>query len=75
MLWQSLGIKETTLNTMIHAANLIRKYGENGSQTLPEVVIRLNKVVPMNRASGQMPEGRKNLLEFLNKIDTSSGSQ
>ncbi|KAF9059012.1 hypothetical protein BDP27DRAFT_1503133 [Rhodocollybia butyracea] len=75
MIWQSLGIRETSLNTMIHAASLVRKYGERGSQTLPEVVTRLNKTVLMNRAAGQMPEGRRSLLEFLNEVDATRSSQ
>ncbi|KAF9067379.1 hypothetical protein BDP27DRAFT_1364948 [Rhodocollybia butyracea] len=75
MLWQSLGIHETTLNTMIHAANLVRKYGKDGPQPLPEVVACLDKFVLIDRMARQMPEGRKSLLEFLYKIDATQRSQ
>ncbi|KAJ3723243.1 hypothetical protein C8R42DRAFT_720376 [Lentinula raphanica] len=69
MLYQSLAIHETTLNTTLRAASLVRKYGQNGSHASMEVVARLTKVVSIDRTNGDMPEGRKKLLEFLENYD------
>ncbi|KAJ3817055.1 hypothetical protein F5880DRAFT_1512104 [Lentinula raphanica] len=70
MLFESLAIHETSLNTILRAASLIRRFGEDGPDSSMEVITRLTKVVPIDRASGNMPEGRKKLLEFLEDYDS-----
>ncbi|KAJ3745961.1 hypothetical protein EV360DRAFT_76453 [Lentinula raphanica] len=70
MLFESLTIHETSFNTILRAASLIRKFGEDGPDSSMEVITRLTKVVPIDRASGNMPEGRKKLLEFLEDYDS-----
>ncbi|KAJ3976422.1 hypothetical protein EV361DRAFT_864601 [Lentinula raphanica] len=70
MLFESLAIHETSLNTILRAASLIRRFGEDGPDSSMEVITQLTKVVPIDRASGNMPEGRKKLLEFLEDYDS-----
>ncbi|KAJ3714793.1 hypothetical protein C8R42DRAFT_238364 [Lentinula raphanica] len=70
MLFESLAIHETSFNTILRAASLIRRFGEDGPDSSMEVITRLTKVVPIDRASGNMPEGRKKLLEFLEDYDS-----
>ncbi|KAJ3843917.1 hypothetical protein F5878DRAFT_207626 [Lentinula raphanica] len=65
MLFQSLAIHETSFNTILRAASLIRRFGEHGPDSSVEVIARLTKVIPIDRANSTMPEGRKKLLEFL----------
>ncbi|KAJ3831079.1 hypothetical protein F5878DRAFT_667950 [Lentinula raphanica] len=57
MLFESLAIHETTMNTILRAASLVHKYGEHGSHASLDVIARLTKVVPIDRANGSMPEG------------------
>ncbi|KAJ3832368.1 hypothetical protein F5878DRAFT_669548 [Lentinula raphanica] len=70
MLFESLAIHETSLNTILRAASLIRRFGEDRPDSSMEVITQLTKVVPIDRASGNMPEGRKKLLEFLEDYDS-----
>lgn len=65
MMYSSLAIHETTFNTILHAADLVRKYGEGGPYSSPVVIERLNKVITVDRANNVVPEGRRSLLNFL----------
>lgn len=50
---------------ILHAVDLVRKYGEGGPHSSPEVIERLKKVVTIDRANNIVPEGRRSLLSFL----------
>lgn len=65
MMYSSLAIHETTFNTILHAIDLVKKYGEGGPYSSPKVIERLKKVVTVDRANNIVPEGRRSLLSFL----------